>query len=41
MNKGRLYHLGYFDTLEAAVAARKAAEPAFEFHPNHGRSQCA
>lgn len=29
--------LGYFDDLTAAIAARKAAERAANFHPNHGR----
>jgi len=31
------HHLGSFATLEQAVAARKAAEDRFGFHPNHGR----
>lgn len=31
-------HLGLFDTLEAAVAARKEAEARFGYHPNHGRA---
>lgn len=31
-------HLGYFDTLEAATAARLAAEGEQGFHPNHGRA---
>ena len=30
-------HLGVFDTFEEAVTARKAAEVAYGFHPNHGR----
>ena len=30
-------HLGQFDTFDAAVAARKAAECEFGFHENHGR----
>jgi hypothetical protein len=29
--------LGYFDEFEHAVIARKAAERALKFHPNHGR----
>ncbi len=34
---GRYYHLGTFDTKEAAIAVRKVAERRFGFHPNHGR----
>ena len=30
-------HLGQFDTFDAAVAARKAAEVEFGFHENHGK----
>lgn len=30
-------HLGVFDALEAAAAARKSAEIEMGFHPNHGR----
>lgn len=30
--------LGRFDTKEEAVAARKAAEREFGYHPNHGRA---
>lgn len=33
----RHYHLGLFDNLEDAVAARKAAEIRFGFHPGHDR----
>lgn len=33
----KFINLGYFDTFEAAVAARKAAEVKYNFHPNHGR----
>ena len=32
-----LIHLGVFDNFEDAVAARKAAERKYNFHPNHGR----
>lgn len=32
------HHLGLFGDFEAAVAARKAAEVAYGFHPNHGRA---
>jgi hypothetical protein len=31
-------HLGYFDTFESAVSARKAAERQMDYHANHGRS---
>lgn len=34
---GRNKHLGLFDDLDAAVAARKAAEVELGFHANHGR----
>lgn len=30
-------HLGYFDSLDAAVLARKQAERIYGFHENHGR----
>lgn len=30
-------HLGTFDSLDDAIAARKAAEAKYGFHPNHGR----
>lgn len=34
---GRVQHLGTFDTLLTASEARKAAERALGYHPNHGR----
>jgi len=30
-------HIGHYDTLESAVAARKSMEHDLGFHPNHGR----
>jgi hypothetical protein len=33
---GRTLHLGYFADKQDAVAARKAAEARYGFHPNHG-----
>lgn len=38
---GKRLHLGRFKTLEAAAAARKAAELLYGFHPNHGRTDSA
>jgi len=35
--EGRTVYLGSFKTLEEAVAARKAAEPVYGYHENHGR----
>ena len=32
----RKHHLGYFGTMQEAVAARKAAEAEYGFHRNHG-----
>ena len=34
---GRQLHLGYYDDLDEAVAARKAAEVRYGFFKNHGR----
>lgn len=34
---GTTIHIGIFDTKEEAIAARKAAEREYGFHPNHGR----
>lgn len=36
-DSGRLIQLGTFDTEAEAVAARRAAEVALGYHPNHGR----
>jgi hypothetical protein len=36
-DKGRTVCLGEYDTLEAAAEARRAAERALGYHPNHGR----
>jgi hypothetical protein len=32
-------HLGYYDTVEEAVAARAVANINYNFHPNHGNSK--
>lgn len=37
MANGVKKHIGVFDDFKAAVAARKAAEREYGFHPNHGR----
>ena len=34
---GRRVHLGYYAQKDDAIAARKAAEVKYGFHPNHGR----
>jgi hypothetical protein len=36
-DSGKLIQLGTFDTMAEAVAARRAAEVALDYHPNHGR----
>jgi hypothetical protein len=36
---GRVIYLGLFDNLEDAVAARKAADITYNFHPNHGETR--
>jgi hypothetical protein len=36
---GRQIHLGFFDTIEAAAAARKTAERKYGYHQNHGRAR--
>jgi hypothetical protein len=38
---GRQKHLGLFDTLEAAAAARAKADRQFGFHANHGKRPAA
>ena len=32
-------HIGYYDTIEEAVAARAVANINYNFHPNHGNSK--
>lgn len=39
--KDRNKHLGYFDDLEKAIVARKAAQEKYGYHPNHGRALTA
>ena len=34
---GKHYHLGFFDTIDAALLARKTAESNNGFHENHGK----
>ncbi|TES59213.1 HNH endonuclease [Pseudomonas syringae pv. tomato] len=36
--EGKNKCIGYFKTFDEAAAARKAAEIAFGYHPNHGRA---
>lgn len=36
--RGQYFYLGLHPTIEAAAAARKAAEREHGFHPNHGRA---
>ena len=33
----RTIYIGIFDSFDEAVAARRAAEVAYDYHPNHGR----
>ncbi|EEK8036643.1 hypothetical protein G3156_004469 [Salmonella enterica subsp. enterica serovar Montevideo] len=33
-------HLGYFESKEDAITARKMAEKEFGFHHNHGAGKC-
>jgi hypothetical protein len=35
---GKYVHLGVFDNINDAIAARKAAEIKYGYHPNHGRA---
>ena len=37
-HKGRQKHIGYYNTLEAAVEARRAANIKYGYHTNHGRN---
>jgi len=38
-NNGKLEHIGYFETKEAAIEARKNKEKEYGFHSNHGRQK--
>jgi hypothetical protein len=37
--QGRQINLGTFDTMEAAISARKSADTEYGFHPNHGKTK--
>lgn len=37
--KGKKIHIGMFDILEDAIAARKKEESRLGFHDNHGRKR--
>jgi hypothetical protein len=37
--RGKTHHLGTFKTFDEAVAARRAAEPIFGYHANHGKRE--
>jgi len=36
-NNGKLEHIGYFESKDDAILARKQKEKEYEFHNNHGR----
>lgn len=37
MARGQVRHIGVYETMEEAIAARKAAATVLEYHRNHGR----
>ena len=37
MVQGKSKHLGFFESINLAISARKGAEELFKFHKNHGR----